>query len=141
MNQKWAKVYLGASIHPIERVNGKVNRVNHHSKGIWLFQDTLKPIFDSLGVRLNLVFWYPKGARLPPCRSLICSVLNRLNFQLYWENRLYSRIDSQNRFSSTFKDNRFGQGIFDFYRIQSIRWNSMFISSISKNTKIIFKNI
>ena len=35
----------------------------------------------------------------------------------------------------------FGEGIFDFYRIQRIRWNSMFISSIFTNTKIIFKNI
>ena len=34
MNQKWAKVYLRASIYPSERVNGKVNRVNHPSKGI-----------------------------------------------------------------------------------------------------------
>ena len=32
MNQKSAKAYLGASIYPSERVNGKVN---HPSNGIW----------------------------------------------------------------------------------------------------------
>ncbi len=71
---------------------------------------------------------------------LICgnpSVLNRLTFQLNWENRLYTKIDSQNRFSikvdfenQLLKIIDFGEGIFDFFRIQRIRWNSMFISSI-----------
>ncbi len=34
MNQKSTNLNIGAFIYPSERVNGKVNRVNHPSKGI-----------------------------------------------------------------------------------------------------------
>ncbi len=38
---KWAKLYLGASIYPTERVNRKLNRVNHPSKGMTFPRYTL----------------------------------------------------------------------------------------------------
>ncbi len=58
MNQKSAKVFLGASIYPSERVNGKMNRVNHPLNRVnHPTKGKLKPIFDLLGgTRLNLVF-------------------------------------------------------------------------------------
>ncbi len=75
------------------------------------------------GLRVNC------GDKLNKKRWEIGSVLNRLTFQLNWENRLYSKIDPQNRLYSSQVDfeNRllkiidFGDGIFDFYRIQRIR--------------------
>jgi hypothetical protein len=53
-------------------------------------------------------------------------------------NRFLKSILKQNRFSSKVD---FGEGLSDFYRIQRIRVNSKFISSIFKNTKIFFKII
>ena len=68
--------------------------------------------------------------------------------EIDFKNRLCSKTDSQKRFSSKVDfENRiekiidFGEGLYDFYRIQRIRLNSMFISTFFKNTKIISKNI
>jgi hypothetical protein len=59
MNQKSSNVYLGASIYSSEKVNGKMNRVNHPSKGILKyiiaraslgnFQYSPRPKFKCLG--------------------------------------------------------------------------------------------
>ncbi len=53
MNQKWAKVYLENVIDPSKDDSPHSNFHSPFLKGIWMLQDTLWPIIDSLVAILN----------------------------------------------------------------------------------------